>query len=77
MPRNHAVIANDLVGKLQMLRIECGKCGRSGSYRLNSLPADESLIEFREELTADCPRQKANKFADLCGARFPNLPRVL
>jgi hypothetical protein len=74
MPRNHAIIASDLLGKLW---IECDKCGRRGCYRLCSLPADKSLIEFREELTVYCERRKANKFADLCGARFPDLPKVL
>ena len=34
MPREGAIIFADLIGKLDMLRIECAKCGRSGRYRL-------------------------------------------
>ena len=33
MPREGAIIFGDLIGKLEMLRIECAKCGR-GRYRL-------------------------------------------
>jgi hypothetical protein len=33
MPRDGAIIFNDLIGKLDVLRIECPKCGRSGRYR--------------------------------------------
>jgi len=37
MPRDGAIIFGDLIGKLDMLRIECPKCGRSGRYRLADL----------------------------------------
>jgi hypothetical protein len=30
MPRDGAIIFSDLIGKLDVLRIECAKCGRSG-----------------------------------------------
>jgi hypothetical protein len=30
MPRDGAIIFGDLIGKLDVLRIECAKCGRSG-----------------------------------------------
>jgi hypothetical protein len=33
MPRDGAIIFNDLIGKLEVLRIECQKCGRVGRYR--------------------------------------------
>ena len=36
MPRE-AIIFGDLIGKLDMLRVECAKCGRSGRYRLADL----------------------------------------
>ncbi len=32
-----AIIFGDLIGKLEMLRVECPKCGRSGRYRLADL----------------------------------------
>jgi len=37
MPRDGAIIFSDLIGKLDMLRIECSKCGCSGRYRLADL----------------------------------------
>jgi hypothetical protein len=77
MPRNNAIIVADLVGKLAMLRFECAKCGRSGRYRLDKLAPNKSLIEFRLELTADCPRKIANKMTDQCGACCPDIPKVL
>jgi hypothetical protein len=30
MPRDGAIIFGDLIGKLDVLRIECTKCGRAG-----------------------------------------------
>jgi hypothetical protein len=77
MPRNGALIVSDLFGKLTMLRIECDKCGRKGRCRLSSLRPDKLLTDFLFELTNDCPRRKADSFANQCGARFPDLPKVL
>jgi hypothetical protein len=37
VPRDDAIIFSDLIGKLDMLRIECPKCGRSGRYRFTDL----------------------------------------
>jgi hypothetical protein len=37
MPREAAIIFRDLVGKLTVLRITCGKCGSSGQYRVDRL----------------------------------------
>jgi hypothetical protein len=37
MPRDRAIIFGDLIGKLDMLRVDCPKCGRSGRYRLADL----------------------------------------
>jgi hypothetical protein len=34
MPRDGAIIFGDLIGKLDVLRVECPKCGRGGQYRL-------------------------------------------
>jgi len=39
MPREGAIIFSDLIGKLEMVRIECSKCGRKGYYRLADLHA--------------------------------------
>ena len=37
MPRDGAIILSDLIGKLDMLRVACGKCGRDGCYGLSRL----------------------------------------
>jgi hypothetical protein len=37
MPRDGAIIFGDLIGKLDVLRIECAKCGRSGRYHVVEL----------------------------------------
>jgi len=34
MPRDGAIVFGDLIGKLSMLRVSCGKCHRSGHYLL-------------------------------------------
>ncbi len=39
MPRDGAIIFGDLIGKLDVLPIECPKCGRSGRHRLAQLIA--------------------------------------
>jgi hypothetical protein len=50
MPRDGAIIFNDLIGKLDLLRVECPKCGRNGGYRLADLimryGRDEKIFAF-------------------------------
>ena len=59
MPRDGAIIFRDIVGKLDMLRVECDKCGRRG-YPLDRLieryGIDAKLFDFEPE--ADCPRKR-------------------
>jgi hypothetical protein len=81
MPRDGAIIFRDLVGKLEVLNVECDKCGRRGRYRLDRLIArygiDAKLFDWSDEITADCPRKKAKNLNDQCGARCPDLPKVV
>jgi hypothetical protein len=35
------------------------------------------LIDWLDELTADCPKKQAQNMNDPCGARFTDLPKVL
>ena len=35
------------------------------------------LIDWLDELTADCPKKQVYNMNDPCGARFPDLPEVL
>src|SRR6516165_10187096 len=37
MPRDGAIVFGDLIGKLDMLRVSCEKCGRDGRYGLAKL----------------------------------------
>ena len=37
MPRDGAIIFSDLIGKLDLLRVSCEKCGRDGCYGLDRL----------------------------------------
>ena len=63
MPRDGAIIFGDLIGKLDMLRVECAKCGRSGRYRLADLITrygrDAKLFAFTDDVTANCARRQA------------------
>jgi hypothetical protein len=58
MPRDGAIIFSDLIGKLDVLRVPCDKCGRAGRYRLDLLIQDRGrnakVIDWLDELTADC-----------------------
>jgi hypothetical protein len=62
MPRDGAIIFSDLIGKLDMLRVECAKCGRSGRYRLADLITrygrDEKLFAFTAEVIANCAESR-------------------
>ena len=59
---------DDLIGKLDVLRVSCEKCGRDGSYRLNGLiekrGRDAKLIDWLDELTAECPKKIARNIND-------------
>ena len=40
MSRDGAITFADLIGKLDLLRVACDKCGRDGYYGLNRLSPD-------------------------------------
>jgi hypothetical protein len=44
MPRGGSLTPADLIGKLDVLRVECAKCGRSGRYR---------VLKFAEQIGWD------------------------
>jgi GcrA cell cycle regulator len=75
MPRDGAIIFSDLIGKLDVLRVECAKCGRSGRYRLADLITrygrDEKLFAFTADVAANCTRKQARSDHDPCGAPRP------
>jgi hypothetical protein len=55
--REGAIIFRDLVGKLDVLNIECDKCGPRGRYRPDRLiedsDIDAKLFDWSDEITAD------------------------
>ena len=81
MPRDGAILFGDLIGKLDMLRVSCDKCGRDGCYGLAKLiekrGRDGKVVDWLDELTADCPKKSALSWNDRCGAKCPQLPKVL
>ena len=81
MPRDGTIIFSDLIGKLEVLRVSCEKCGRDGRYSLTFLVVDRGrdakVIDWLDELTAECPKKIARDMNDPCGAKCPQLPTVL
>jgi len=71
----------EIIGKLDAVRVTCERCGRNGRYRLQSLIAnrssDATVVDWPDELTADCSIKQANNWAARCAARCPDLPKVL
>jgi hypothetical protein len=72
MPRDGAIIFSDLTGKLGVLRVTCEKCRRDGRYILPRLirnrGRDGKVIDWLDELTAECPKKIARNMNDPCGA---------
>ena len=81
MPRDGATIFGDLIGKLDILRVSCDKCGRNGRYRLSRLIQDRGrdakVTDWLDQITADCPKRATVSWHDRCRARCPDLPKVL
>ena len=81
MPRDGANTFGDLIGKLDTLRVSCEKCGRSGRYQLNRLVQDRGrhgkIVDWLDQVTADCPKKAMISWNDRCAARCPDLPKVM
>ena len=81
MPRDGAISFGDLETKLSVLKVTCSKCPRQGRYILFRLikahGRNAKLIDWLDVITADCPKRSANSMNDQCGARCPDLPKVM
>ena len=81
MPRDGATTFGDIQGKLPVLRVNCGKCPREGRYIVQRLirahGVNAKVIDWLDVITAECPKKSAHSMNDQCGARCPDLPRVL
>ena len=66
-----------LVGRLDVLRIECPTCGRRGRYLVACLVAGlgpkTRLTDWLNALTADCPQKIQQGVTRACGAHMPDL----
>ena len=80
MPREGSLTPADLIGKLDVLRVECEKCRRGGRYRVDrlvqQLGREAKLTDWLANITADCPRKHSPGYSDPCGASCPDLPKV-
>jgi hypothetical protein len=81
MPRDGAMVFSDLIGKTEVLRVTCEKCGRDGRYILARLirhrGGDAKLVDWLDELKAECPKKIEHNMNDPCGARCRDLASVL
>jgi hypothetical protein len=67
MPREGAIIFRDLAGKLEVINVECDKCGRRGSYRLDRLierrGIDAKLFRNRRPVVRASRRRTSTMYA--------------
>jgi hypothetical protein len=81
MPRDGSLTPADLIGKLTVPRVECGKRGRCERYPIAKLAEKigmhGKMTDWLYDLTKDCPRKRSPGLADPCGVRCPDLPKVL
>jgi hypothetical protein len=80
MARTYLVFG-DIEGKLDMLRVECSRCGRKGRYNVGKLiekyGRNANMMKCKEQLNGDCPRRDAPQMHDRCDLICPDLPKVL
>ena len=67
MPRDGAIIFADLIGKLDLLRVTDGCYGLSRLIERRG--RDAKLIDWLDEITADCAKKRASNMNDPCGAK--------
>jgi hypothetical protein len=68
------------VGKLPGQSAGCSTTSATPSTSANVVEergGNAKLIDWLDEITGDCPKKQAHNMNDPCGARFPDLPRVL
>jgi hypothetical protein len=74
MPRGSAIIFADHIGKLDALYVHCPNAAALDLVEERGRNA--KLIDWLDEITADCPKKQAYNMNDPCRARCPDLPRV-
>jgi hypothetical protein len=80
MSRGYLVFG-DIEGKLDVLRVECTRCPRKGSYSVRGLieqhGRDGRMMVWKEGLNSDCPKREAPQLHDRCDLICPDLPKVI
>jgi hypothetical protein len=81
MPRDGSITFGDLIGKLDVLRVNCDKCWRAASYSVAGLierhGRNGKLTAWLAHVSRDCLRRKSIDMSDQCGAKMPDLVNVL
>ena len=81
MARDGAVTFGDLEAKLSVLKVVCSKCPRRGHYIVHRLirahGRNAKVVDWLDVITADCTKRSDNNMGDQCGARCPDLPKVM
>jgi len=71
------LVFGDIEGKLEVLHVECTKCGRGGRYGVARLIAthdrEGNLMKWLEMLSSDCPDRDAPP-QDRCNLVCPDHP---
>jgi hypothetical protein len=79
--RARRLVFGDIDGKLEVPRVECTKCDRTGRHSVARLIAKHgrmgNMMKWKEQLNADCPKQEAHSLHDRCDLLCPDLPKVL
>ena len=60
MPRDGAITFADLIGRMDVVYVHCGKCGRAGRYHLQQLiderGRDARVIDWLDEMSDAAPK---------------------
>jgi predicted secreted protein len=74
--RRGAVVLGDLIGKVDLLRVACDQCARSGQYRVLRLIAEHgeemALPDLLRIIAADCPENRGSLNNSHCQAYYPD-----
>lgn len=76
MPRVGTILLRDLRGHLDLLRVECAKCGQRSRANVARLIGDHGaaagLSEVLALISSECPRRTSVP-AEICGVHCPDL----
>ena len=77
LPRGYSLVALKAYPWEGCLKHKCAICAREAGVSNWTLGPDAKLIDWLDEITADCLKKSARNMNDQCGARCPDLPKVL